>query len=172
MDLFSGVRGVARNVCRRSSHWCLCFDIDHSPNEDLLDPELQKRLEWLVRGGPSLESVAPVCCSFSTAITPPIRTKLEPYGISNLNPKMAKKVSDGNKMALWSFKVVKLALILCVAVWFENPSSSKMFVLPEWLKLIEEHPELKIWLVDYCRFHTPWRKRAKFWNNLCIGGCA
>lgn len=84
-----------------------------------------------------------MCCSFSTAITPPIRTKLEPYGISNLNPKMAKKVSDGNKMALWSFKVVKLALILCVAVWFENPSSSKMFVLPEWLKLIEEHPRIK-----------------------------
>lgn len=171
LDLFSGVRGVARHVSSRSQHWSLCFDLEHSPKEDLLNPELQSKLEFLIKKGAFIGvGLAPVCCGFSTAITPPIRTREAPYGIEGLNEKMAQKVSVGNQMALWSFKIVELALDLGLGVWLENPSTSKMFILPEWIRLTTRHPELKIWLVDYCRFKTPWRKRTKFWSNLCIGG--
>ena len=43
---------------------------------------------------------------------------------------------------------------------------------------MERWPEVKCWLVDYCRYGTPWRKRTRFYLNvaeaeqktLCSGG--
>ena len=171
LDLFSGVRGVAQGQTAASGAWTLCFDVDHSPSEDLLDPSLQADLEGLISSKAFVGiGLAPVCASFSSAITPAVRSTSHPYGIPGLGERMKQKVAEGNRIALWAIKIVSLALVLNLSVWLENPASSWMFRLPEWLMLCQQHPELKPWTVDYCRFGTKWRKRTRFYTNTALGG--
>lgn len=171
LDLFSGERGVAKSVSRTCDTWSLCFDIAHSPSEDLDREDIRQTLEKLIQ----LEAfiavgLAPVCASFSTAITPPIRTREKPYGVGGLSPKMEAKVQLGNQSAVWCIAILTLCLSLKIPCWLENPSSSWFFRIPCWTDFVEKHPEFGFWLVDYCRFHKPWRKRTKFWSNTCLKG--
>eukprot|EP00438_Fugacium_kawagutii_P027072 Skav214863 [mRNA] locus=scaffold16:542655:545267:+ [translate_table: standard] len=171
LDLFSGARGVAKEFAKLTGRWVLCFDTEHREEEDLLDPKLQRTIEELVENKAFLGvGLAPVCASFSSAITPAVRTSAFPYGLPELGTSMQEKVRIGNVMALWCFSLVALALQLDLAVWLENPSSSWMFRLPEWRALQCRFPQLLYWMVDYCRFGTKWRKRTYFATNTVIGG--
>ena len=170
LDLFSGERGVAKEAARLGV-WSLCFDLEHSPNEDLSDRDLQKRIESGIRAGCfSSLGGGPVCASFSTAITPPVRSSKWPYGRPDVSANMAEKLKIGNASALWMFGVLRLGLELGYEVWLENPSSSWMFRLPEWLQLMKDFPHLQFWTVDYCRFGMEWRKRTKFATTSQLGG--
>ena len=171
LDLFSGERGVAKNNDKLRSGWTLCFDIEHSPLEDLCNKELREELLWLVNHG-AFVSVGggPVCSSFSTAITPPIRSLDEPYGKKSLSGEMLEKVETGNEMSIWFFSFLRRALELHLTCWIENPGGSWMFKLPEFLKLLSDFDTFLPWLVDYCRFGTKWRKRTKIFSNTALGG--
>ena len=81
LDLYSGSRGVAKAIVRQGGNWVLCFDLKHSPSEDLSSVPLQEQLLGMISRGFFLAMGAgPVCSSFSTAITPPCRTKEHPRG--------------------------------------------------------------------------------------------
>ena len=99
-----------------------------------------------------------------------MRSSEEPYGKSVMSEKMIAKVEAGNNMALWFFSLLELALHAGLAVWFENPAGSYVFKLPKWQEILSRWPTLKAWLVDYCRYGTTWRKRAKFLTNIGLGG--
>ncbi len=170
LDLFSGVRGVAEHSSTLGATWTLCFDIDHSPEEDLLSGALQEKIERLVEGGAFLSAGGgPVCSSFSAAITPPVRSKEFPYGKPGLSHKMELKIEEGNGFALWMIKLLEKCMTLGLATWLENPAGSWLFQLPEWKRLQDRFPKLKIWLLDYCRFKKPWRKRTKIASNTLLG---
>lgn len=169
LDLYSGERGVATVLAKEYGCWSLCFDITHSETEDLYDAELRTKIEraialecFLGGGG------GPVCSSFSTAITPPVRSRDWPYGREDVSEAMLEKLQRGNDLALWTFKVLELMLSLSLVVWMENPAMSWMFRLPEWEALMLQYPSLRYWLVDYCRFKAPWRKRTRFATNSCL----
>ena len=171
LDLFSGERGVAKELSKQWCTWSLCFDLEHSPNEDLDDPKLRVQLIQLLRLGCFVGAGGgPVCSSFSMAVRPPVRSNVEPYGKSELTEKMRAKVEAGNSMAIWFFELLDAALHEGLVVWIENLTASWMFRLPEWKRMLEKWPELKAWIVDYCRFGTKWRKRTKFFSNTCLGG--
>ena len=70
-------------------------------------------------------------------------------------------MQDGNDHALWVRKGI--------GFWVENPRTSWLFRLPEWIKWLRE-PGVGAWIVDYCRFSAPWRKRTMFVCNLCLRG--
>ena len=170
LDLFSGERGVARALAKED-HWSLCIDLSHGPSEDVMDPVLQRRLRKLVRLGAFIGAGGgPVCTSFSTAITPPVRTKEFPYGLKDVSEKMKVKIAEGNRMAIWMFGFLEHCLHHGLRVWIENPAGSFMFKLPEWQALQDRWPGLKAWLADYSRFGTAWRKRTKFYTNGPLGG--
>ena len=166
LDLFSGERGVARNSKKLHTGWTLCYDLEHSPLEDLRDGDIRELLCWLLENG-AFVSVGggPVCSSFSTAITPPIRSREEPYGISSLAGEMLRKVLEGNEMSIWFFAFLDRALGRGITAWIENPAGSWMFKLPEWGALCSKYPTFGPWLVDYCRFGTAWRKRTKIFST-------
>eukprot|EP00438_Fugacium_kawagutii_P006451 Skav204515 [mRNA] locus=scaffold3201:99100:106360:+ [translate_table: standard] len=171
LDLFSGERGVAKQLALLTGCWVLCFDTAHREAEDLMQTDLQGVLEQLVSMAVFLGvGMAPVCASFSSAITPAVRTREHPYGIPGLRSSMAEKVCIGNAMALWCFKLLTLAMDKGLGVWLENPSLSWMFRLPEWYSILQQYPGLQYWVVDYCRFGTKWRKRTRFATNTGIGG--
>eukprot|EP00438_Fugacium_kawagutii_P015803 Skav230691 [mRNA] locus=scaffold2202:279688:282453:- [translate_table: standard] len=170
LDLFSGQRGVAKALAK-VGFWSICFDIEHSPSEDLMDPFVQGQLKTLVEEGAFRGAGGgPVCTSFSTAITPPVRTPSEPHGRADVSANMAQKLADGNLMAKWVIHFFSLALKHKLIVWIENPATSWLFRLPEWVAFAQCHPTLQAWTVDYCRFKTKWRKRTKFMTNCSLAG--
>ena len=170
LDLFSGERGVA-NFLASQGCWSLCVDITHGAGEDLSLPGLRSDLRSLVEldcfvgmGG------GPVCTSFSTAITPPVRSKDEPYGKATASQNMKLKMAEGNEMTLWFFSLIECGLAHGLAVWIENPAMSWMFRLPDWYSMQSRWPSLGFWTVDYCRYKTAWRKRTKVACNLSLAG--
>ena len=94
-----------------------------------------------------------------------------PYGKPNLSANMEMKVKEGNASALWMFSLLRLCLELKIQVWLENPAGSWMFRLPAWKALEADYPELKFWVVDYCRFGKEWRKRTRFATTSQLGNC-
>ena len=178
LDLFSGERGVAKELASSTGTWVLCYDIAHDPREDLDSPETRGFVEAMVRAKCFYGlGLAPVCASFSVAITPPCCSSLEPYGKVDASDNMKAKMDTGNSSALWVRGLCRLALLLEMIVWLENPWTSWMFRLPEFIKLRTDFPQLGDWVVDYYRFSRPWRKRTRFMTNcvlkdqrtLCLG---
>lgn len=85
LDLFSGKRGFARAFVTAGCPWAVCFDIKDGEKQNLLDAQLQSVLLRLLSLGSFVAMAAgPVCASFSTAITPPWRTKEQPRGRDGL----------------------------------------------------------------------------------------
>ena len=145
-------RGVAKALAVKHGVWSLCFDLEHSPSEDLSQRELRRRIVECLEEG--------CFCGLGG-------------GLPSLEGTMKAKVDAGNESARWMFSLLERGLELELVVWLENP-----FNLREWVKLIERWPEVKCWLVDYCRYGTLWRKRRRFYLNvaeaeqktLCSGG--
>jgi hypothetical protein len=93
--LFSGSKRWARSMVQKGAPWVLCFEIcdsDASWSQDLLDPSVRTLIEaLLLEGAITLFGAAPVCTSFSTAVTPPIRTSVYPAGAPWASPAAIKK---------------------------------------------------------------------------------
>ena len=173
LDLFSGARGVAKQQTRLSSTWTLTFDILHHEDEDLYSRAVQTKVERLITLHAFLAvGAAPVCASFSSAITPPVRSNLHPYGIPGLNPVMQHKIDLGNASLRWLVKLFEICIPLGIVFWIENPQSSWMFRTPLWKDFLRRHGKVGKWTVDYCRYNKPWRKRTWFFSTTPLSGCS
>lgn len=172
LDLFSGEKGVAKQYQQHSDVWTLTFDIEHSAKEDLSDKLLQHKLERLLQLGAFCGwGAAPVCSSFSTAITPPVRSINEPWGLSTASPGMKEKMQAGNRSAMWLLQMMKISLLLGIHFWLENPDLSWLFRLPPWKRFVEKHSEkIGFWRLDYCRYGTRWRKRTRILTSSVLKG--
>lgn len=128
LDLFAGSRGLSKACCRSAPTWSLCFDISHSPSENLLVVSLQNNLTKLVGAGAFYAMVAgPVCSSFSSAITPPTRTLLHPDGVPWASDLQHYKNEQGNDMLLFTLKMVRACIAQGILFVVENPDSSWMW---------------------------------------------
>ena len=98
LDLYSGCFGVAKAMLKAGAPWILSFEIKRSCTEDLLDVSLQKDLLRLIELRVfGTVFCAPICSSFSVAITPPVRSRRHPRGIPGLRRSMRVKVRQGNQ---------------------------------------------------------------------------
>eukprot|EP00438_Fugacium_kawagutii_P035211 Skav218672 [mRNA] locus=scaffold44:102316:106746:- [translate_table: standard] len=173
LDLFSGARGMARSLAKQAATWTLCFDLKDGEDQDLLSLPLQKRLSWLVtRGAFRAMGAAPVCASFSMAVTPPCRSAEYPAGKPDVSEKQQLKNLLGNQMLQFVLFLAKKFSAKGLRFWVENPDGSWMWrQIGElsWEPLMED-PATGDFRVDYCRFKTPWRKRTRFRCNLHLAG--
>ena len=168
LDLFSGWRGGATALADTSQCWVLCFDLKHSPKEDLSDPRVQLFLQRLLQSGLFLSvSAAPVCASFSRAVRPAVRSRASPYGFSGVSSNMQAKVKLGNQLAVWVAAFMTQALHLGIVFWVENPWLSFMWDLHEFQQLACS-ASVGWFTVDQCRFSTPWRKRTRFLTSCAL----
>lgn len=165
LDLFSGQRGFARALVSRGAPWALCWDLKHSPKEDLLLPQNKRILFQIVRSGAVLAmSSSPVCASFSTAITPPWRTCKHPLGIPELQPHQREKIELGHLQLTLVQELALVCLQHGVHFWIENPDGSWMWRLGgrySWDKILASG-KVGDYRTDQCRHGTPWRKRTRF----------
>ena len=166
MDLYSASRNLPRSLIRNGAPWCLCFDFQHSPAEDLLSSALRSRIEFLLRHG-TFAASGPVCSSFSTAITPPCRTWEILDGVPWCSPLQQQKCKDGNSHCRWYARLVRLCSAHKVVFSIKNPCGSWFRKQKCWGTLRTD--SWQDFGVDYCRFGTRWRKRTRFRTNSCLG---
>lgn len=170
LDLFSGEKGVALCMIKGDYTWAVTYDIAHGTSQDLNSPAVRSSLERLLRCGIFFcAGMAPVCSSFSVAITPPVRTLEHPEGIPNVSEKMQVKIAEGNDMCCWVLQLCLICLRLNILFWVENPGGSWFFRQKAWLKMLDEFASsVGFWVVDYCRYGTQWRKRTKICSNSVL----
>lgn len=170
LDLYSGKKGVARMMIRLSDVWAITFEVQDDENQDVLLPQNKLLIEQLIRVGAVFAIGAAIFChSFSRAVRPPVRSSSEPYGLTQLSYNMSGKVAQGNLHALWLAGLIKLAIACGLVFWVENPDSSFLWYLDEWIALGCREPS-QVYRVDYCRFNCAWRKRTRFFLNTNLGG--
>ena len=162
LDLYSGSKGVARAAAAKSGRWVLCFDFAFGASQNLLDPELQRRiLELLGRKAFIGAGGGPVCSSFSRAVRPPVRSRDHPLGVPQCRESMREKVEQGNRHAAFTAEVAELALDLHIPIWIENPHGSFFWSTPWWAAIRERCGAAAFGIVDYCMLGLPWRKRTR-----------
>ena len=79
LDLFSGNYGVARQMCSLGCPWVVTYEWNRSAGEDLLQDEVRNKVVKMMHLGCfRTMGAAPICSSFSVAVTPPVRSKRYP----------------------------------------------------------------------------------------------
>ena len=168
LDLFSGAGGVARETTRLSGRWVLSFDIVNGSTQDLLDQRVQDRIRQLLLNGAFVGlGAAPVCSSFSRAITPAWRSAHYPLGKPGLTHDQVQKVAKGNQLADFVCELIQLCIDRHLPFWVENPATSFLWSMPGFRSLAE-HPSTGYWSFDCCVFGAPRRTRTKVFTNTCL----
>ena len=178
LDLYSGQRGVAKQLVKLGVPWVLCFDWEHDESENLLEPAVQGNILDLIHLR-SFQSIglAPLCTSFSTAVTPPIRSPEYLEGVPWASANQQLSLDQGNRHCQFCTKVLKAATRCGCVFWMENPDNSWLW-RQVGLESFIRKAGLSYWRYDACRFSAPWRKRTKVLLNtdlqntkdLCQGG--
>ena len=170
LDLFSGSRGLAREICRAAPWWVLCYDIAHSGDEDLLGTEVQREIFFLLSEGAFKGfSAGPVCSSFSAAIVPSWRTSEFPGGAPWLKPSQRSKVQSGNAMLEFVVNLIRMAEESGLLYLVENPLNSWFWKQKAWDHW-NGNPARWDFFVDYCVFGTAWKKPTRFRSNTQLQG--
>ena len=170
LDLFSGRCGVAMQMTTFGCPWVLTFDYERGPGQDLLDDGLRKKLVRLIQlRAVASFGAAPICSSFSIAITPPVRCAKHPRGIRGLRASMRKKVADGNSHNDFMKDLIDLCIQLQIPFWLENPDSSWWWRQRRWRRYRDvRSPHL--FRCCFCRFGTKWRKATRFATSMPLAG--
>ena len=170
IDLFSGRKGVARQMIAFGAPWVMTIDYDHGPGQDLLDPILRQKIVRLIElGGVMSLGAAPICSSFSVAVTPPVRSSKHPRGIKGLRPSMRKKVSEGNSHNDYMADLLALCEQRRVAYWVENRDTSWWWRQRRWRKFRSTLSK-GVFRCCFCRFGTGWKKPTRVATNTALGG--
>ena len=170
LDLFSGRCGVAMQMISFGCPWVLTFDYERGPGQDLLDESLRKKLVRLIQlRAVASFGAAPICSSFSIAITPPIRSAAHPRGIRGLRASMRKKVADGNSHNDFMKDLIDLCVRLQVPFWLENPDSSWWWRQRRWRRYRDSRSP-HLFRCCFCRFGTKWRKATRFATSTALAG--
>ena len=178
LDLYSGVKGFAKACLSCGAPWVLCIDILDGPFSDLLDVKVRHRLELLIKAGVFLHvSAAPICSSFSRAITPNVRDSTYPRGCPWVMGSMKVRLQQGNSHSDWLGLVISICISQKIGFWVENPDSSFLWQQRVWRKLGASEFS-RCFRCDFCVFGTRWRKRTRFFTDgrlagvrkICSGG--
>lgn len=170
LDVYSGKKGFARKAVEFGAAWVLTIDIEDGAECDLLQKPLRDKLHKMLVGGVFNHfSAAPVCASFSRAITPAVRSHAYPKGVPWASVGMQEKLKDGNVHLRFVCLMVATCIRLRIHYWFENPDNSHMWYQDEVTSLPNRACE-KFFRTDFCVYGTAWRKRTRFVTSSRLSG--
>ena len=146
----------------------LCFEWKRSASENLLSEEVRSKIFQLIRSqAVAAWGAAPICSSFSVAVTPPVRSPRYPRGLPNLSPGMRQKVRDGNSHNDFLSDLIDASERERepVLFWQENPDTSWWWRQRRFSAF--RHPKAhNTFRCCFCRFGTAWRKATRFATNI------
>ncbi len=170
LDLYSGAKGVARELVKQGGTWAITFELEDDIGQDVLLPGNQTLIRELIELGCVITLGAAIFChSFSRAVRPPVRSALTPEGNLEMSQKTRVKVDLGNDHSKFLASLIELCLILGVIFFVENPDLSFLWRMPEWKCLGALMPS-QVFRLDYCTCGTPWRKRTRILTNSHLRG--
>ena len=116
--------------------------------------------------------IALTCISWSIARnrTNTIRSRAEPYGVSN--PRKPISDNDSARLLEGNLQLRRISVLIRVLLQYgipwilENPDPSTVFWTDE-LREFANDPMAESITIDQCAFGTPWRKRTR----LSCGNC-
>ena len=157
-------------MLRDGAPWVLCYEWQRSSSEDLLDETNRQRIHDLLDGGAfDAVSMAPICSSFSAAVTPPVRSSQFPRGKPGLSLIMRKKVKDGNSHLDFTLMIVEICEMKGIAYYLENPDSSWFWRQRKTAKYRAPDSQF-IFRCSFCRFGTPWQKNTRMATTTKLAG--
>lgn len=170
LDLYSGNFGVAKQMIKHGAPWVLTFEWKRHPREDLRCPALRAKLmSFIRRGAFKAYGMAPICASFSRAITPAIRSRQWPKGIPSASAKMKTKMAEGNGHAEFCRDIIDETSHQDHGYWFENPDKSFIWIQERWEDSKDPASD-SIFRLSYCRFGTAWRKDTRVSTSTILAG--
>ena len=170
LDLYSGRMGVAKCMARCGCPWIVTFDWERDSSEDLLSPTLQGKIKFLIGDGAvSSFGAAPICSSFSVAVTPPVRTSQFPRGRPGLSPGMRLKVQQGNQHNDFVADCIDGCIDHYVTYWVENPDCSWWWRQRRWRHQRASFSK-RVFRCTFCRFGTAWRKATRVATDSALAG--
>ena len=113
--------------------------------------------------------MAPICASFSPAITPAVRSAARPRGIPGISPAMRVKVSQGNSHSDFCVLLVELCILYGIAYFLENPDRSWIWKLRRYRRFSSPMSE-QVFRLSFCRFGTPWQKNTRIGTSTRLAG--
>ena len=170
LDLYSGVKGVAKAVARSGKLWCITFELEDGDFQDILSPQnVQLIRDLLQHHCVDCMGAAIFCCSFSRAVRPAVRSSAYPDGVPQMTGAMLLKVTLGNQHSSQLHEFVVLCMQHGIFYWVENPDGSFLWLQQHWQRLGANDYERCLRL-DYCVCGTAWRKRTRFFTDLHLAG--
>ena len=160
------------------------WDIKWSSQHDLLSSKVQAKVRGWVRGGlVRLVWMGTPCTTFTTMQNMrrggPLRTEKFPDGVVGLPPHQQAAVTAGNSFLRFTASILSICRRAHIPAIVENPHASGLWRHPV-LTPVWKWKETKQFVVDYCAYGTPWRKRTRLltmWADLsqssqrCQGSC-
>jgi len=113
------------------------------------------------------------CTSFSIARKKdgkgpgPLRSREFLWGLPNLSPADQKKVSIGNRLLMFSMRLLQLCEHVGIPYILENPESSLAWSMPPMQSFLRRFAPFVVGL-DYCQFGEPWKKPTQLISNFDI----
>ena len=170
LDLFSGSFGVAKQMIQNGAPFVLTFEWNRSPDEDLLKSSVREKILKLLRLGAFLTfGAAPICSSFSRAVTPPVRNNRFPRGMPGLRVSMRLKVAQGNSHSDFVYECLEVCFEFGVFYFVENPDTSWWWWQAKW-KAYNAPDSPFVFRCCFCRFGTRWRKATRIATNTMLAG--
>lgn len=170
LDLYSGSYGIAKQMIANGAPWVLTYEWKRSAKENLLDPVLQNFILQMVSLGCFLAiSMAPICASFSMAVTPAVRTSRYPRGRPGLSAAMRVKVKQGNLHLEFTMKIVAAAYEMDIGFFLENPDGS-WFWRQKLTVRFRSPASLDLFRFSFCRFGTAWQKNTRVATSTRLRG--
>ena len=162
-DICSGVGGVAAELVRLGSP-CREFDTSHGESGDITRPWVVRRLcQDAASGKLQGACFAPPCGTFSAALfwSGRLRSRDEPWGLSDLTEKQRVKVDHANSVIRAVINIIKDLNRYRIPWIIENPWQSLLWWIPFFTDMMST-PYVHRIVSDFCRFGRPWRKRTVF----------
>ena len=111
----------------------------------------------------------PAVGSFSQAVTPPCRSRAQPFGLKEGGRASPPRLRLDNARAALLDELLRVARSSSgVSFWVVHPDGSHLWNLPASEGYGRD--SLEVFRVDSCRFGTPWRKRLRIATNTRLAG--
>lgn len=170
LDLYSGKKGVAKLLVSLGPSWAITFETSDDALQDVLEASNKSLIESVLAESCVFGFGAAIFCgSFSRAVRPPVRSRDAVYGVPLMSDNMKEKVESGNRHAGWLSSLIIICQKKGIFFWIENPDSSFLWSLDEWLQLGSQDYSCCL-RVDYCVFGCSWRKRTRLLTNTHLKG--
>ena len=142
------------DTCIFPSHNVLLKDVEHTIHH------------WLRSGKVEMVWLGMPCTTFSRArkhdgIGPgPLRTEQYIWGLPSLSDSDRYKLRQGNKLFLFTLRIMEICIECNIPFVVENPFSSMAWQVPLMKRFIDRHQCLQCNL-DFCMYGEEWKKPTK-----------